>query len=390
MLIGLDAIPLTEPLAGVGHYTLELAQALARAAPSDEFELVYPSSYPPVDLSEVQPSLPANLKPARVRVGALGRRWFVAGLPRYVRARGLALFHGTNYEVPLWGGGAKVVTVHDLSLLLHPETHEARRVRRARRRLPLMLSAADAVITPTECVRREVCEHLGVPASKVFAVPEAARGCFRPSAFDETEETRRRLGVGNEFLLAVGTVEPRKNLPALVRAFEEVLRARPPCDLQLVIAGGRGWMSGSTFETIEKSPARERVVLAGYVSDLTLRALYSSCRLFVYPSTYEGFGLPPLEAMGCGAPVVAARAPAVAEVAGGAARLVNTDDHEEFARALAELLDDEGARRELADAGLRRASEFSWERAARMTLEVYAEALKAGAGGRGRRQGRQS
>src|SRR5205085_10589841 len=112
MLIGLDAIPLTEPLAGVGHYTIELARALARAAPSDEFELVYPSSYPPPDLDE-GPPLPANLKPARVRVGALGRRWFAAGLPRYAARRGLAVFHGTNYEVPLWGVGAKVVTVHD-------------------------------------------------------------------------------------------------------------------------------------------------------------------------------------------------------------------------------------------------------------------------------------
>ena len=376
MLIGLDAISLTEPLAGVGHYTLELARALARAAPLEDFELVYPSSYPSLKLNEAQPPSPTNLKPVRVRVGALGRRWFAAGLPRYVRRRGLALFHGTNYEVPLWGGGAKVVTIHDLSLLLRPETHEAGRVRRARRRLPLMLRASDAVITPTESVRREVCEHLRAPASKVFAVPEAARECFKPLAFVETEETRRRLGVGDEFLLTVGTVEPRKNLPALLAAFEEVLRARPRSDLQLVIAGGRGWMSGPTFETIEKSPARERVVLAGYLCDRDLRALYSSCRLFIYPSLYEGFGLPPLEAMGCGAAVVAGRAPAVAEVTGGAARLVDSTSPEELTRALVELLDDDAARRALSDAGLRRAAEFSWERTARMTLEVYAEALK--------------
>ena len=383
MLIGLDAIPLTEPLAGVGHYTLELARALARAAPSDEFELVYPSSYPPVDLNEGPLPLPPNLKPARVHVRALGRRWFAAGLPRYAGRRGLALFHGTNYEVPLWGAGAKVVTFHDLSLLLRPETHEARRVRRARRRLPVMLRAADAVITPTEYVRREVCEHLRAPASKVFAVPEAARAAFRPAAPAEAEEARRRLGVGSEFLLAVGTVEPRKNLAALVGAFEEVLRARPASGLQLVIAGGRGWLADPLFEALERSPARGRVVLAGYLRDRDLRALYSSCLLFVYPSLYEGFGLPPLEAMSCGAPVVAGRAPAVAEVAGGAARLVDTDRPGEFARALIELLEDDAARRALAAAGLRRAAEFSWERTARHTLEVYAEALRRKTGGVG-------
>ena len=374
MLIGLDAIPLTEPRAGVGHYTFELARALALAAPSDEFELSYPSSFPSINFDEE--SLPSNLKAARVRVGMIGRHWWSLGLPRYVKRRGIRLFHGTNYDVPLWGGAARVLTIHDLSLLLHPETHERRRVARARRRLPLMARAAEAIVTPTESVRREVCERLRVAPARVFAVPEAARACFTPMEFEETEGVRLRVGAGREFLLAVGTIEPRKNLSALVAAFEEVLRARPSSPLRLVVAGGRGWMSESLFETFEKSEARGRIVLAGYLGDSDLRALYSSCRAFVYPSVYEGFGLPPLEAMSCGAPVVAGRTPAVAEVTNGAARLVNPRDPSEMARALVELLDDEGARRELADAGRRRAAEFSWERTARLTLDVYAEALK--------------
>jgi len=373
MLFGLDAIPLTEARAGVGHYTFELARALARAAPADEFELAYPSTFPPIGLLE---TLPPNLKAARVRVGALSRHWWSVGLPRYVRRRGVRLFHGTNYDVPLWGSAATVLTVHDLSLLLHPETHERRRVRRARRRLPLMARSADAVLTPTESVRREVCERLGVAPSKVFAVPEAAREFFGPMSFAETEEARRKVGAGEEFLLAVGTIEPRKNLTALVAAFEEVVRARPARQLRLVIAGGRGWMSEPLFEAVERSSARERILLTGYLADEDLRLLYSSCRAFVYPSLYEGFGLPPLEAMSCGAPVVAGRTPAVAEVTGGAALLVNPKDPSEIARALLELLDDEHARRKLSDAGLRRAADFSWERTARTTLEVYGEALK--------------
>jgi glycosyltransferase involved in cell wall biosynthesis len=249
-------------------------------------------------------------------------------------------------------------------------------VLRARRRLPLMARASNAIVTPTESVRREVCERLGVAASRVFAVPEAARACFTPLKFDETESVRLRVGAGREFLLAVGTIEPRKNLPALVEAFEEVLRVRASSQLRLVVAGGRGWMSAPVFEAFEKSSARASLVLAGYLGDEDLRALYSSCRAFVYPSVYEGFGLPPLEAMSCGAPVVAGRTPAVSEVTAGAARLFNPRDPSELARALVELLDDEAARRELSDAGLRRAAQFSWERTARMTLEVYAEALK--------------
>ena len=375
MLFGLDAIPLTIPRAGVGHYTFELARALALAAPEDEFELAYPSSYAPLDLKGRE-SLPPNLCEARVRVGALGRRWWSAGLPRYAGRRGFRLFHGTNYDVPLWGGAARVVTLHDLSQFVHPETHEPRGVRRARRRLPLMARAADAVVTPTEAVRREVCEHLGVTPSKVFAVHEAARSCFRPLERAEAEGVVRELGVDGEFLLAVGTIEPRKNLQTLVRAFEDVLRERPGVPLRLVVAGGRGWLTGPLFEELERSPARGRVVLTGYVSDAQLRALYSACSAFVYPSIYEGFGLPPLEAMGCGAAVVAGRSAAVEEVTAGAARLFEPRDHTALARALLELLDHEGARRVLSEAGLRRAAHFSWEHTARATLDVYAEALR--------------
>ncbi len=182
MLIGLDAIPLTEPLAGVGHYTSELARALARASAADEFELAYPSTYPPLDLfvvDKVKP--PSNLKAARVNVGAAGRHWWSLGLPRYVSRRGIQLFHGTNYDVPLWRRCATVLTVHDLSLFTRPETHEARRVWRARRRLPLMARTATLVITPTEAVRREVCaaprrarrKSLRRPRSRARGLPPA-------------------------------------------------------------------------------------------------------------------------------------------------------------------------------------------------------------------------
>jgi hypothetical protein len=211
MRVGLDGLPLTSLKTGVGHYTFELARALASAETSSSFEIVYPSTYSPISLIESgeEVRLPDNLKLERVHVGSLGRHWWSAGLPRYVRRRKVELFHGTNYDVPLWRQCATVLTIHDLSHLLHPETHERRSVRRARRRLPVMARAADAIITPTESVRREVCEQLKTAPEKVFAIPEAARACFRPLAFAETEEVRQTLGIGDDFLLAVGTLEPR-------------------------------------------------------------------------------------------------------------------------------------------------------------------------------------
>lgn len=377
MRIGLDAIPLTEPKTGVGHYTFELARALADASPHDEFELVYPSSFPPPEEFPNQSAeLSTNLRLVRVPVGAVARHWWSIGLPRYLRPSRYDLFHGTNYDVPLWQGCATVVTIHDLSLLLYPHTHEARRVRRARRRLPLMARTARSIITPTEGVRREVCARLGVGPEKVFVVPEAPRRVFRPLPFEKTSGVRRRLGVGDDYLLAVGTIEPRKNLAALVGAFVEVVRDDPTRAIQLVIAGRRGWLTEELFADIAAAGVEDQIVFTGYISDEELCALYSACRAFVFPSLYEGFGLPPLEAMACGAPVIASDIASLAEITGGAARLVPPADPRLLARAVIELLDDEAARQRLAAAGRRRAAEFTWERAAEMTLKVYSEAVK--------------
>lgn len=372
MHIGLDGIPLTEPKTGVGHYTFELAVAMARVSPDSNFEIVYPSNLQPVTVADQALTLPSNLEIKRVRVGPVGRYWWSAGLPRYVRRNGIELFHGTNYDVPPWRQCATVLTIHDLSLLIHPETHEKRRVSRSRRRLPLMARAANAIIVPTESVRAEVCEHLEILPQKVFAVPEAARECFTPMEMKATEPVRQRLGIGDNFLLTVGTLEPRKNLVTLVNAFGEIATDQPT--LQLVIAGSRGWLSEPLFEAIGKSPAQERIVLTEYLDDNELRALYSSCSAFVYPSIYEGFGLPPLEAMACGAPVIASHIPALEETTGGAAVLFEPNDVNSLASAIVDLLQSSELRSRFSALGRVRASEFTWEQTARLTLEVYEKA----------------
>jgi glycosyltransferase involved in cell wall biosynthesis len=377
MYLGIDGLPLTAAKTGVGHYTYELAQSLAGVAPSSQIEILYPSTYPFIKPGENDSAaLPANLTFNRVQVGPLGRHWWSVGLPRYVRRSKLELFHGTNYDVPLWRRCATVLTIHDLSQLLHSETHEKRSVRRARRRLPQMARVADTIITPTESVRSDVCEVLKVSRDKVFAIPEAARACFRPLAFAETAAVRDRLGIGDYFLLTVGTLEPRKNLAILVNAFAEVTNSRPQDGLQLVIAGGRGWLSGPLFQAIKKSLVRDRIVLTEYLHDDDLQALYSSCRAFVYPSIHEGFGLPPLEAMACGAAVIASRIPALEETTGGAALLFDPHNLAELTSSIIELLNNENMRRELSAAGQRRAAELSWENTARLTWNVYEEALR--------------
>src|SRR5687768_12206280 len=368
MRIGLDGMPLTQLKTGVGTYTIELARALAAESPHDDFEIVSPRPFQPGMLAD---SLPDNLAMVYSRPNPVHRRWWSFGLPSYIRRRSIALFHGTNFEVPLRGNCPTVVTIHDLSLLLHSSTHEARPVLRGRLRLPRMARRAMCVITDSEQVRREVCDHLKIEPEKVIAIPLAPQRSFVPAPLAQTVEMRTRLGIEDEFVLFTGTVEPRKNLITLIRAFEDVLRTtdlRP----QLVIAGRLGWKQKDLRSSLEKPVLRDRVKLAGYVSDADLCALYSSCRAFVYPSIYEGFGLPPLEAMACGAPVIAS---AVPSVTASAARVIAATDVHALARAIVELLTDEQARQSLSAAGLKHAANFSWEKTAMLTREVYQEAL---------------
>ena len=368
MRIGLDGFPLAAPKTGVGHYTFELARALAALSPGDHFELISPSGFSEGLAAEVD-SIP-NLKLVHVHTNMITRRWWGIGLPRYVRQAGLDIFHGTNYEVPLLNRKRTVVTVHDLSVFLHADKHETRIARRARRRLPVMLRSAGAIITATNAIKLEICERFRLDAKRVVVTPYAPREIFQPLPAEDCAHARERLNIEDNFVLFVGTIEPRKNLLTLVRAFDQLLSEtshRP----QLVIAGGEGWLRDELNQLIERAEHAGRIRFTGYIDENDLRALYSSCKVFVYPSLYEGFGLPPLEAMACGAPVIASNISTLRETLGENALLVDPLDTDALAQSIADVLDDENERRRLASLSLTHAAGFSWKDTARMTSEVY-------------------
>jgi glycosyltransferase involved in cell wall biosynthesis len=372
MRIGLDGIPLANLKTGIGHYTFELACALARLAPADEFELVSPFPF----LTELShEGLPENLHTREAQVNLLSKRWWAVGLPAHVKQAGYTLFHGTNYDIPLWRRCPTVVTIHDLSVLLYPEMHPRTLVRRARRRLPIMARSADMIITATEAGRREVCEHLKVEPERVCVTPYAPRRNFQPVPQAETIEVRRRLRVEDEFLLFVGTIEPRKNLLTLLRAFEEIL-GTTRLRTQLVIAGKEGWLTDELYAYVERAGFHGRLRFTGYLREDELAALYSSCSLFIYPSLYEGFGLPPVEAMACGAPVITSRVESITEVVGEAAYLIEPTNVTALAEGIVKLLEDGEARGRLKQKGRARALEFTWEKTAQKTLDVYRQTLQ--------------
>lgn len=369
MRIGLDGLPLTQTLTGVGNYTLELARALAISRPETQFQVVSPRSYlSDIHLDGIRP----NLKTVKAPINVASRHWWSIGLPSYIRRNSLALFHGTNFEVPLRGDVPTVVTIHDLSLLRHSSTHKTRAVWRGRLRLPLMARKATMVITDSEAVRTEVCSEFELDPDRVVAIPLAPGPMFKPIEREQALTSLRRLGIEDEFFLFVGTIEPRKNLQILLNAFERVIRStdlRP----QLVIAGRIGWKTDDVLSHVTKSNVGDRIRVTGYVSNEELSALYSTCIALVYPSIHEGFGLPPLEAMACGAAVIASEVPSINDTV---ARVVPATDIDAVADAMVQLMIDLPGRAALAERGHRHAAQFSWERTAELTFAVYEEAMK--------------
>jgi glycosyltransferase involved in cell wall biosynthesis len=368
MRIGLDGYPLVWPKTGVAHYTLELALELARLAPAHSFELIAPAAYPPEVLEQINQA--PNLRAVSVKTNIITRRWWAVGLPRYLRRSPVDLFHGTNYEVPLRNRERNVLTVHDLSVFSYPETHDRRIGRRARRRLPIMIRSAARIITPTEAVKGELVERFAIDPDIVTVTPEAPRKIFQPMTADETAAARRRLGISDDFILFVGTIEPRKNLGTLLMALIYLFR-KTRHRSQLVIAGPKGWLRDDFDELLDTAKRSKRLRYLGYVGDDDLRALYSSCKAFVYPSLYEGFGLPPLEAMACGAPVIASQIDALIETLGGSAHFVDPADEHALAGAIVNLLERPDERERMSRSGLEHAARFSWAQTAKLTLRVY-------------------
>ena len=280
------------------------------------------------------------------------------------------LFHGPNYFLPPRGEGG-VITVHDLSIFRYPETHPAARLRQFERYFRLSVERAGHIITDTETTRAEVASFLAIDPAMVTAVPLAASPDFHPRTDAAIAPTLARYDlVPQSYALCVSTVEPRKRIAELLFAWEKLppgVRNRWP----LMVTGGAGWLSDVVKERMIKGAREGWVRYLGFVPDADLPLLYAGAALFVYPSVYEGFGLPPVEAMASGVPVVVADASCLPEVTGGAAMLVAPEDIDAFASRLQQALVDDGWRKQARAAGLRVASGYSWDRCARETMDVY-------------------
>ncbi len=273
-----------------------------------------------------------------------------------------------------------VVSIHDLSFEHLPLTFKRRS--RMQLRLTVRRSARQAahVLALSESARNDIIATYGIPGERVTAIPLAAPPGFSPVVDEkELQRVRQTYGIEGDYILSVGSIQPRKNLPRLIAAYGILLRERPAAKLpRLVLVGKHAWLYGETLRAISKNRIETLTVLTGYVPDSDLPALYSGATCFIYPSYFEGFGLPPLEAMTCGTPVIAGNRTSLPEVIGDAGILVDPFNEAEIARAIKEVVDNPQLRSELRAKGIKRAAQFTWPETARKTLEVYGQVANTG------------
>jgi len=372
MAIYIDVSSAVHAKAGIGRYAGSLARALVAREPG-RFALFYNrsrDSLPPEGLESVPArTVRAGYKPWRMAVwlGQLARIGFDRLLP------GAELFHATEHLLPPLRGAPTVLTVHDMIFTLFPQHQKRLNYWYLNATMPLYCRRAGAIITVSESSKRDIVAHYGLDPARVTVIYEAAGPEFAPVAPDVAEEIRRRLGLPERYLIHVGTIEPRKNLTRLVEALER-LRARGPA-IPLVVVGGKGWLYDEFFRRLERSAVRDAVYFPGYVPSADLPAIYGAATVAAMPSVYEGFGLPVLEAMACGTPVVCSDASSLPELGGEAVRTFDPYDVEAMADAIAQVWGDEGLRGEMCEKGLVQAAKFSWERAAEETRAVYERLL---------------
>lgn len=381
MKIGIDCSNAIGERTGTGQYTFNLVTALSKIDRNNRYVL-YPFFYYVFDSNykEKLAELPKkeNFKVAfrNVPISAKFLRNFLVRQSERIKEYALGnvdIVHSTTFCAPKFRSPKKrmVETIYDLTFLTHPECHQKQNIDHCLKGTKNAIEYADALIAISEHTKSDLINYLNAPPDLITVTPLAADPDYRAITDSSMlDEVRNKYKLPRQFVLFVGSLEPRKNVKTLLKAYA-ALSAPVKKEFSLVIAGAKGWLNSDIPELVKELGIKDRTVFPGFIDMADMNALYSAASLFVYPSLYEGFGLPILESMACGTPVITSNTSSMPEVAGDAARLIDPTDTDELASALASILMDESCRKKMRQMGLERASLFSWEKCARETLAVY-------------------
>lgn len=364
-----DGRTIKQGKAGIGTYSHNLLSNLVKINESSSIKAFFLEDFKHKSLNFVieKTSVSYENHP-------LGDLWELFFLPFYLYYEKTDIFHSPTFHLPLLTFGTKkIVTIHDLAVFKHPQTFPTTFSIYNKILTRLASKFSDAVIVPSISTKKDVLEILGVDEKKIFVVPEAASDNFRVIKDSKIlDQVRSKHNLPENYILFVGTIEPRKNLLSLIQSYS-FLKKKGAINHKLVVSGGKGWLKES--ERINKliidMDISNEVIFTGYVPENDLVAIYNMADLFVYPSLYEGFGIPLLEAMSCGCPVIASNRSAVPEVVGDAAILVNPLNDKELSEAIIKVLNEKRVNLDLKAAGFNRVKQFSWERAAMEMMKIY-------------------
>jgi glycosyltransferase involved in cell wall biosynthesis len=366
--IYIDVAAAVHGKAGLGRYAESLTRALVAKDPA-RFALFFNGSGGTKTLDGLKGvsyrSVRAGYKPWRIAVW-LGQ---VAGIGFDRLLPGAELYHGTEHLLMPLRNVPSVLTVHDLIFRLFPQHHKRLNYWYLNAAMPLYCRRASAIIAVSQATKQDLIRFYGLDPAKITVIHEAAAPHFVPAPPAQVVHVRARYRLPEEYLLHVGTIEPRKNLSRLLQAIHRLRRRNE--DIRLVMVGSKGWLYEGFFQQLEDLGLGDAVIMPGYIPDADLAAIYSGARLVVLPSLYEGFGLPVLEAMACGAPVVCSDRSSLPEVGGDAAGYFNPEDVAAMSDTIVAAWHDEVQREGMRRAGLARAAQFSWARAANETLALY-------------------
>jgi len=362
--ISIDVQPLLGNKCGIGQYVWNLVESLAKV---DSKNFYYLSCFDTKFRGGKVPVPGGNFHKSQFFIPArlMRKIWLNYSWPYYDSFFGNRdLYHFANFIIPPIRAGRKVATVHDLAFMRFPEFTTPRTLGYLRKNIENTLSLADAILVDSYFTRDELLHFFKVSDKKVHVVQLAMGRNFK------TQNV-----IPRKQIIFVGTIEPRKNLIGLLRAFEIFMNKFMDDEFRLVIAGMKGWLYNEIYESLEKNAHKDKIVFLDYVPDEMLPRLYAESAVFVYPSFYEGFGIPILEAMACGVPVIASRTASLPEIGGDAAFWVDAKDTEGLASAIYKVITDQELRKNLISKGLNQIQKFSWEKTARETLAVYEKVL---------------
>ena len=371
MRVGIDYTAAIRQGGGIGRYARSLVRGLTKVGTAHSYRLLFAGGAP----RDKDEKWPPNFRLISLPLSDYWMTvlWQRLRVPLWADlfTGPVDLFHSPDFVLPPLRRAKSILTVHDLSFLRHPECYEAAFREYLESAVSRSVGRADLVLADSESTRQDLIELLAVDSSRVEVLYSGVEKRFHPIE-DEVSlaGVREQYGLPERFILSVGTLQPRKNYERLIEAYG-CLIDRIDLDVMLVIAGGKGWLYERIFRRVDELGLSEKILFLGFFADDDLPTLYSLADLFVFPSLYEGFGLPPLEAMACGTPVVSSNASSLPEVVGGAAEMVDPLDVDGLAEAMFRVLSEGDLRAEMVCKGLIRACQFTWEGAARDLLHYY-------------------